>query len=153
METLLASSKHHLRAATAADATMIRQIITLVHINPTALDWRRFILAVDQSGKIIGCGQVKPHAGGLQELASLAVLPEWRGKGVARNIIEYLIQQYPGTLYLTCRASLGPLYQKFGFHSVQYEEMPVYYRRLSRLANLFNRLFHLSEHLLVMRKN
>jgi amino-acid N-acetyltransferase len=145
--------EYHLRPATAADASSIHQIISQAHINPTALDWHRFILAVDQSGTIIGCGQVKPHPGGLQELASLAVLPEWRGRGVARNIIENLLQEYPGKLYLTCRASLEPLYQKFGFQTVSYEEMPVYYQRLSWLANLFNRLFRLPEHLLVMRRN
>ncbi|MFZ2095971.1 MAG: GNAT family N-acetyltransferase [Anaerolineales bacterium] len=153
METPLASPKYHLKPATAADASRIRQIISMAHINPTALNWRRFILAVDQAGIIIGCGQVKPHAGGLHELASLAVLPDRRNRGVARSMIEYLLQQYTGTLYLTCRASLEPLYQKFGFQAVQYEQMPVYYRRLSKLANLFNRFFRFSERLLVMRRN
>ena len=29
-----------------------------------ALDWHRFILAIDPFGKVIGCGQVKPHSDG-----------------------------------------------------------------------------------------
>lgn len=153
METNSLTSEYRLRPATAADAALIRQIISRVHINPTALDWHRFILAVDETGNVIACGQVKPHAGGLQELASLAVLPAWRGRGVAREIIEYLMQQHPGRLFLTCRASLEPLYQKFGFQAINYEEMPVYYRHLSRLANVFNRLFRFSDRLLVMRKD
>jgi N-acetylglutamate synthase-like GNAT family acetyltransferase len=144
---------YQLRPATAADAARIRQIIALVHINPTALDWHRFILAVDQANNVIGCGQVKPHQGDLLELASLAVLPAWRGKGVARTIIEYLMQQHPGRLFLTCRASLEPLYQKYGFYTLEVAQMPVYYRRLSRLANFFNRLLRFPERLLVMRKD
>ena len=80
METNSLTSEYRLRPATATDAVRIRQIISRVHINPTALDWHRFILAVDQAGYVIACGQVKPHAGGLQELASLAVLPAWRMK-------------------------------------------------------------------------
>ena len=72
MDTGSLTPEYHLRPATPADAARIRRIISLVHINPTALDWHRFILAVDQAGSVIGCGQVKPHTGGLQELASLA---------------------------------------------------------------------------------
>jgi amino-acid N-acetyltransferase len=153
METSSLTSEYRLRPATAADAFRIRQIISRVHINPTALDWHRFILAVDQAGNVIACGQVKPHGGGLQELASLAVLPAWRRRGVASDIIEHLIHQHPGRLFLTCRASLEPLYQKFGFQTINHEEMPAYYRQLSRLANVFNRLFRFSERLLVMRKD
>jgi N-acetylglutamate synthase-like GNAT family acetyltransferase len=153
MESESITPSYQLRPATASDATRIRQIITLVHINPTGLDWHRFILAVDQAANVIGCGQVKPHHAGLLELASLAVLPDWRSKGVARAIIEYLMQQHPGRLFLTCRASLEPLYQKFGFQTLEVAEMPAYYRRLSRLANLFNRLLRFPERLLVMRKD
>ncbi len=145
------SPAYTLRPATQADAATIRQLITQVNINPLGLDWRRFILAVDSNGNIIGCGQVKPHADSSSELASIAVLPEWRGMGVARAIIQYLLEQHPGRLYLTCRAELGPMYQKFGFRTIQKGEMPPYFRRVSRMVNLFSRLFRRAERLLVMR--
>jgi N-acetylglutamate synthase-like GNAT family acetyltransferase len=118
-----------------------------------SLSWQRFILAVDRNGQIIGTGQVKPHADGSLELASIAVLPDWRGRGIARLIIEHLLQQYPGRLYLTCRAQLGPLYQKFGFQEINSSQMPPYFKRISRLVYHFNRLFHQPDHLLVMRRN
>jgi N-acetylglutamate synthase-like GNAT family acetyltransferase len=153
METPSPSHGYSLRQANAADAATIRQIISQVHINPTGLNWQRFILAVDRQGIIIGCGQLKPHGDSSLELASIAVLPEWRGKGVARTIIEHLLEQHPGTLYLTCRAELGPLYQKFEFQVVNTAEMPPYFKRLSRLINLFPRLRHQPDRLLVMRKN
>jgi N-acetylglutamate synthase-like GNAT family acetyltransferase len=142
-----------LRPATQADARTIREIISSVNINPMGLSWQRFILAVDQAGKIIGCGQLKPHADGTSELASIAVLPEWRGKGVARRIIEHLLDNHPGRLYLTCRSQLEPLYQKFGFQLVMEAEMPPYFKRISKIAALFNKLFRLPDHLLVMYKD
>jgi N-acetylglutamate synthase-like GNAT family acetyltransferase len=142
-----------LRPATKADAARIRQIISLVQINPISLNWRRFILATDREDRIIGCGQLKPHADGSLELASIAVLPDWRGNGIARTIIDHLLEQYPGTLFLTCRSQLEPMYQKFGFQSLQFDDMPPYFRRLSRIVALFNKLFHQSDHMLVMKRN
>ena len=102
------SEESALRPATQADAATIRQLIAQVNINPLSLDWRRFILAVDQDGKVIDSGQVKPHADGSSELASIAVLPEWRGVGVARAIIQSMQGQHPGRIPLTCRSGLGP---------------------------------------------
>jgi len=131
----------------------IRQIIALVQINPIGLNWRRFILATDREDRIIGCGQVKPHADGSLELASIAVLPDWRGKGISRTIIEHLLVQYPATLYLTCRSQLGPMYQKYGFKAIQRVEMPPYFRRLSRIVALINKLFRQPDRMLVMKRN
>jgi hypothetical protein len=39
-------------------------------------------------------------------------------------------------LYLTCRSRLEPLYEKFGFHAISYDEMPRYYQRISKLVGL-----------------
>ncbi len=142
-----------LRPAVAADETTIRRMIAQVNINPMGLDWKRFILAIDPTGIMIGCGQVKPHGDGSFELASIAVLPEWRGKGVARAIIEHLLQEHPSRLYLTCRSELEPLYQKFGFQTIMMEAMPPYFRRISRIVNIMNRLSRRRIRLLVMRRN
>jgi N-acetylglutamate synthase-like GNAT family acetyltransferase len=142
-----------LRPAIQADAIIIRQIISRVKINPMSLAWQRFTLAVDSTGRVIGCGQVKPHTDGSFELASIAVLPEWRNKGIARRIIEHLLEGYPGRLYLTCLSHNGPMYQKFGFHAIQPSEMPPYFRRLSWIVTLFNKLLHRPENMLVMRRN
>ena len=76
-----------LRPATAAEFPAIRKLIWQVGINPIGLDWRRFVLAVDEEGRMLGCGQIKPHKGGIRELASIAVVPEARGLGIARAII------------------------------------------------------------------
>lgn len=139
-----------LRTARSQDAAAITRLIRQVQINPMGLDWRRFVLAVDGSGRMVGCGQLKPHGGGILELASIAVEPDHRGEGVARSIIEFLIDGAPRPLYLTCRSRLGGFYAKWGFEVLREEEMPAYFRRLSRLASLYMKIGRYGEGLLVM---
>jgi N-acetylglutamate synthase-like GNAT family acetyltransferase len=142
-----------LRPATLTDASTIRKIISLVRINPLALDWHRFTLAIDTDGKVIGCGQIKPHTDGSFELASIAVLPEWRNQGVARRLIKYLLEQHPGTMYLTCQSILGPMYKKFGFKSIETDEMTPYFRRLSRIVHWVGKLTRQPHGMLVMKRD
>lgn len=102
------------------------------------LDWRRFVVSVDEQEQVIAAGQIKPHQkGDILELASIAVVEEHRGEGLARAIIEHLLKDSPRPIYLTCRSRLQPFYQKFGFRTLSYEEMPRFYQRLSKLAGVF----------------
>ncbi len=142
-----------LRPATKDDFPAIRALIYAARINPLGLDWRRFVLAVDEGGAPIGCGQVKTHRDGSRELASIAVQPAWRGQGVARAIIQHLLAAHPPPLYLTCRPSLGPFYEKFGFRVIAEPEMPPYFRRIKRLARLARATRLIPGDLLVMKKN
>lgn len=100
---------------------------------------------------MIACAQLKPVPGGLTELASLAVRPAHRHQGTARALIEHLLAEAPRPVYLTCRSSLGELYEKFGFRALEVDEMPAYYRRLQRLVTEFMKLTHRNESLLVMK--
>jgi N-acetylglutamate synthase-like GNAT family acetyltransferase len=140
-----------IRPARETEAAQIQDLIHLVGINPMGLDWKRFVVAVNERDEIFGCGQLKPHGQDILELASIAVYPEHRGKGVARLIIEHLLQDSPRPLYLMCESSLGPLYEKFGFQAIRYEEMPRYFQRISKLAGLVTTLAHREERLLVMK--
>jgi N-acetylglutamate synthase-like GNAT family acetyltransferase len=140
-----------IRPARETEADQIRDLIYLVGINPTGLDWKRFVVAFNDRDEMIGCGQLKPHGQDVLELASIAVCPEHQGKGVARAIIEHLLKDSPRPLYLMCQSGLGPLYEKFGFHALPYEEMPRYYQRISKLAGLVTTLARREEHLLVMK--
>jgi predicted GNAT family N-acyltransferase len=102
------------------------------------LDWKRFVVAVDEQDHVIATGQIKPHhKGEILELASIAVVEEHRGEGLARAMIEHLLKDSPRPLYLTCRSRLQPFYQRFGFRTLSHEEMPRFYQRLSKLANVF----------------
>ena len=141
-----------LRSATVEDDPAIRRLVHLGRINPTGLDWCRCILAISPDGEVIGCGQIKPHGDGSREIASIVVDPDWRGQGVARAIIEHLLAEYPGDLYLMCRSALGPFYAKFGFRSLAPGEMPRYFRRISRVAGLLHALQDEGDSLLVMQR-
>jgi N-acetylglutamate synthase-like GNAT family acetyltransferase len=130
-----------LRPATAADAAPIRSLIFRVGINPRSLDWRRFLVAVDPSGKLVGCGQVKPHVDGSRELASIAVRPNGRRRGLASQIIRRLMTEAGPPLWLMCRSDLAGFYRRFGFVSIEDpQRMPRYFRRVYRLAAAAARL-------------
>ena len=123
-----------LRQARAEDYPAIRKMIRRVGINPLGLHWERFVLTVDGSGSMIGCGQVKQHGDGSRELASIAVAEAWRGQGVASAIIRHLMQKENGRLFLTCRVGLGSFYKRFGFQEAEISELTPYFRHLSRLV-------------------
>ena len=137
--------------AAETDFPEIKALIRQVRINPTGLDWRRFTVAVNASGQMIGCGQLKPVPGDLTELASLAVRPAYRHRGIARALIEHLLAGAPRPVYLTCRSSLGIMYEKFGFRALEADDTPPYYRRLQRLAGVFMELTRRNETLFVMK--
>lgn len=117
-----------------------------------SLDWPRFLVAVDEQDRLLGCGQVKPHGDGTREMASIAVQPDHQRQGIGTAVILQILTENPLPLYLTCRSVMGPFYKKFGFRALAVEEMPPYYRRLYRLVDFFRKLFRSNHHLLVMLK-
>ena len=140
-----------IRPAELSDQQAIQKLIRQAHINPTGLAWERFPVAVDDTGKVIGCGQIKPHADGSRELASIAVIPEYRQQGIASALIKELLAKSTGEIYLMCRSSLGPFYERFDFRPVEGEDMPPYFKRMKRLARLIKSLDKNGESLLVMK--
>jgi N-acetylglutamate synthase-like GNAT family acetyltransferase len=141
------------RPARETDSRPIKDLIHLVGINPTGLDWKRFVVVVNAQDQVIACGQLKPHGADVEilELASLAVQPEFQGQGLGRLIIEYLLKKSPRPLYLMCMSKNGGLYEKFGFHALEYKDMPRYFQRISKLAGFADIFIHSGEALLVMK--
>lgn len=132
---------YQLQPATSAQQAEIKTLVRAAQINPMGLDWRRFVVAVDGNGRVIASGQLKSHNDGSWELASIVVVPDWRGQGVARAVIEHLLTDSPRPLWLTCMSGLVPFYGRFGFHEVTaLPEMPPYFRRVSRMFGLLARL-------------
>jgi N-acetylglutamate synthase-like GNAT family acetyltransferase len=76
-----------IRPAEKEDAGAIRSLIRSVKINPLGITWSRFLVAVDDENRLIGCGQIKTHRDCSSELASIAVAPAWRGQGIVRALI------------------------------------------------------------------
>ena len=142
-----------LRPARESESRVIKDLIHFTGLNPMGLDWKRFVVAVNEQDVVLGIGQLKPHGADAEilELASIAVFPEYRGKKIARAIIEHLLKVGPRPLYLMCESSNGPLYEKFGFHAIPFDEMPRYFQRISKLAGLASTLARREERLLVMK--
>ena len=143
-------SEFFLRPANKSDTPAIYDLIREGRINPLGLDWKRFILAQTEDGEVVGCGQIKPHRDGSKELASFAVTQSWQGRGVARAIIEYLIESIECPMYLMCVSKMKPMYEKFGFRVLDRDEMPKYFQRLNRLARFVEPLRKQGQKLLVM---
>jgi amino-acid N-acetyltransferase len=143
-----------LKSAQAGHEDAIRNLVHQARLNPMGLNWRRFLVAVDdQNGEVIGCGQVKPHRDGSQELASIVVARGWRGRGVGSALIRRLMESHRDPVYLTCRAGLQSFYQRFGFKVVrQARRMPRYFRWVSRLFRWLDWFGLVEEGLLVMKR-
>lgn len=148
-----AAGGYTLRRAGRRDALPIRGLVYRTGINPLGLDWRRFWVVSDPQGRVVACGQVKIHRDGSRELASIAVAPGHRGKGLARAVIERILESVEGPLYLTCRPQLRELYQKFGFAVLlDPAEMPAYFLAVWTLARRIGRVVPRFGGLLVMRR-
>jgi N-acetylglutamate synthase-like GNAT family acetyltransferase len=146
--------KFIIRPAVREDSLAIRSLIKDVRINPMNLDWRRFIVVVTSQNELIGCGQVKPHADGSKELASIAVKESERGNHIADDIINNLLtREADRPLYLMCRARLELFYGRFGFHVIGSDLMPGYFRRISQIAKLMNLQATSANQLIVMQKD
>ncbi len=124
-----------IRPARQADQPTIRRIIRQAGINPFGIDWPRFVVA-EENGQIVGVGQIKPHGDGSRELASLAVIPERQGAGIGTAVVRALLAGENGPLYLMCARRMEAYYQHFGFRRIPPAEMPPYFRRMHRIANL-----------------
>ena len=143
--------EYQLRPAQESESAQIKALIHEVGINPTGLDWKRFLVAVNGLGEVIGCGQIKPHGKDILELASIAVKPEFQKQGIARAIIEKLLAETPRPLYLMCIEHNGPMYEKFGFRAIEYGESPRYFQRMRKLFDVAKVVRRLDEGLLVMK--
>ncbi|MEK6751524.1 MAG: GNAT family N-acetyltransferase [Chloroflexota bacterium] len=144
-------ANYTIRPALESESAQIKELIHLVGINPTGLDWKRFIVAVNDEGQIISCGQLKPHGADILELASIGTRPEYRGQGIARAVIEELLRESPRPLYLMCISHNGPMYEKFGFCAIDYMQMPRYFQRIQKIFHVADVIRRTGEELLVMK--
>ena len=141
------------RQAQASDAAAIKALIRAVNINPFGLKWQHFVVAVDENGRLIGCGQIKTHRSGSRELASIAVQKAWRRQGIAAAIIQQLLANEQAPVWLTCMNRLIPFYEQFGFVEVEDgRAIPFYFRQARRFFKLFQWFSRLRGYLAVMTR-
>ncbi len=123
-----------IRSAEETDQAAIRKIVRGAGLYPFELDWQHFYIAAANKS-IAGVGQIKSHRDGSMELASIAVVAEFRRQGVATALIQNLISTAEGDLYLLCQDDLEGFYQGFGFITAGREDLPSPIARRQRLGN------------------
>lgn len=88
-----------IRPATEADVDAILDIVNYyagqnLMLPRTAEQIRRVLrdfLVAEDNGRVVACGSNVPLTPHLVELRSLAVLPEYRGTGLGRRLVEALV--------------------------------------------------------------
>jgi len=134
-----------IRPAIAADQPGIRAIVLAERLNPRGLDWPNFVVA-EEDGRLVGVAQMRKHPDGARELASLVVLAEVRGSGVAARLIEALLADESGPVCMIVDRPFAAHYRRWGFAEIAARSAPASVRsnyRIGRivtsLASLFSR--------------
>lgn len=88
-------------------------------------DLRSFTVATVE-GRVVGCGGLHVTWEDLAEVRSLAVEPEWVGRGVGRRLVERLLEEaralgVPRVFALTYQQAF---FARLGFSVVQRETLP-----------------------------
>jgi N-acetylglutamate synthase-like GNAT family acetyltransferase len=103
-----------LRRATEEDAAWINAAYADVHFLPSDLS-RDLVVVAELDGEHAGLGRLVP-AGEACELGGMLVFDAFRGRGIARAIIDELLRQAgEREVYCIPFADLEPIYAKAGF--------------------------------------
>ena len=128
-----------IRQAVAGDQERIRAWVKAARLDPTALHWSQFRVA-EEDGSVIGIGQIRPYPR-CRELGSLIVARERRGTGVGGALIQALLADEPGPVYLECEQSKESYYVRFGFRTIAWHQAPIPLKLKSGAGQFFGRLF------------
>lgn len=140
-----------LRGARSDERWLIRRRILREGLDPTKLDWRKFVMAEGTDGAILGFAQMKDWGEGVREFGSLVVEPESRGQGIGAAILAHFLETFPRPVYLFCGGHNVSYYLRFGFHRLKQEtEVPGPLRRKWRVARFFSRLLRANVALMVI---
>lgn len=118
-----------IRPAVEADGATIRSMVREARLVPTNLHWSRFLVA-EEGELIVGIQQVKVHKGGTREVASRAVRPQFRRRGIGTELMRAALARKSGPLYLRCNEKWARYYERFGFRRVEPTGLPADFRRL-----------------------
>jgi N-acetylglutamate synthase-like GNAT family acetyltransferase len=124
-----------IRRATAGDQSGITALVRGARLNPRALGWPGFVVAVGPPG-IVGVAQIRRHADGGHELASLVVLPDLRGQGIAARMIETLLADANSPTYTLIDQRYLPHFGRWGFRLVEPATLPRSLRQQYRIGRV-----------------
>jgi len=131
-----------IRTASEYDQEAITALVRSERLNPSDLDWRRFLVATDARG-LAGTVQLRNHFDGSLELGSLVVRPDTRSRGVGARLIDALMLFARGRVYMITGARFAAHYVHWGFAPVEPTHAPSGIQRnyfLGRLAGIASRV-------------
>ena len=88
--------------------------------------FREFVVAVDDNGRVVGCGGLRIFSPTLAEVISLAVDPDTQGMGLGGRIVQRLVEDAE-TLGITTVFALtlrDGFFHRLGFRTVPKEMFP-----------------------------
>lgn len=91
-------------------------------------------LALDADGTPIGTGRLAPDG----KIGRMAVLPEWRGRGVGAAILEFLVdsarERGVGECHMNAQSHAVEFYRQHGFeaYDAEFLEAGIPHRRMKR---------------------
>ena len=143
------SGEVHIRAATAADAQVIKETIKRAGLDRTGLDWRRFNRAVTAEGEVVGMCQVRRYWA-TRELGSLWVRKGLRQHGLGAMLIRACLAEESPPVHLECVEARQPYYEKHGFRRIPVLHAPRGLRVKSAIGGTLARIF-VHQRVIVMR--
>jgi amino-acid N-acetyltransferase len=124
----------HTRNAILPDAQQIHALINGYSHDGTLLPRSlhelyenvRDFTVVEDEGRIIGCGALHLYGPHLTEVRSIAVFPEYKGKGAGRLLIDALLKEAERqSVTCVCLFTRIPdFFGHFGFRTATREELP-----------------------------
>jgi ribosomal-protein-alanine N-acetyltransferase len=116
------------------EASDLSEVAAIQAAAPEAAVWNpadyldyEFLVALFET-RVAGFVVVRTLTEDEHELLNLAVLPEFRRRGIGRSLLQPLLADLPGVLYLEVRESNGTarkFYQSMGFQ--EFSVRPKYY--------------------------
>jgi N-acetylglutamate synthase-like GNAT family acetyltransferase len=106
-------------------------VVTLNNPRETILDTGGVIFLAKADGEIIGSAALIDEHDGVFELAKMAVVPAWQGKGISNRLMEKCLERakelQAKRIILFSHSSLNRaigLYAKYGFKHVEVTDSP-----------------------------
>lgn len=104
-----------LRKATPGDQPWINAAYTTVHFQHSDLS-RDLMVVAEFDGQHAGIGRLVPLSEDAVELGGMLVFDQFRGRGLALQIVQELLRHADGrTVYCVPFSDLEPVYAKAGF--------------------------------------
>jgi amino-acid N-acetyltransferase len=145
-----------LRSATPGDALSIRTLVRRERLNRFDLQVENFKVA-ELDGVVVGAVQIRKHGDGARELGSLVIAPGFRGKGLAAALINAVLEDEPGPVFMITGRNFVAHYGRWRFAIVEARAAPPSIRfnfrmgRFGRVMSLLRR--QPPRHLRILRRD